>query len=72
MVLIPVRFLHYLLFVAVYEEPGWRGFLLPRLQSRFSPLMARICHWILRALAAGPCPASFSNEAPPYWSFQSS
>ena len=45
MVLIPVRFLHYLLFVAVYEEPGWRGFLLPRLQSRFSLLMATVALW---------------------------
>lgn len=33
-------FLVALLFVALGEEPGWRGFLLPRLQQRFAPLMA--------------------------------
>src|SRR5580698_5096490 len=36
--LIIARFLHYLLFTAVFEEPGWRGFLLPRLPARFAPL----------------------------------
>jgi membrane protease YdiL (CAAX protease family) len=41
-----VRFFHYLLFTAVFEEPGWRGFLLPRLQMRFSPLMATILVWL--------------------------
>jgi membrane protease YdiL (CAAX protease family) len=44
--LIAVRFLHYLFFTAVFEEPGWRGFLLPRLQSRFSPLMATTLVWL--------------------------
>jgi membrane protease YdiL (CAAX protease family) len=44
--LIAVRFFHYLLFTAVFEEPGWRGFLLPRLQRRFSPLMATILVWL--------------------------
>jgi len=33
-------FLIALLFVALGEEPGWRGFLLPRLQQRFAPLTA--------------------------------
>lgn len=41
-----IRFLHDMLFVGTFEEPGWRGFLLPRLQSRFSPLMASILVWI--------------------------
>jgi membrane protease YdiL (CAAX protease family) len=27
------------------EEPGWRGFLLPRLQQRFSPLIASLLVW---------------------------
>jgi uncharacterized protein len=44
--LIAVRFVHDLLFTAVFEEPGWRGFLLPCLQLRFSPLMATILVWL--------------------------
>jgi uncharacterized protein len=43
---IAIRFLHYLLFTAVFEEPGWRGFLLPRIQQRFSPLMASVLVWL--------------------------
>lgn len=34
----------------VSEEPGWRGFLLPRLQDRFSPLVASLLVWIPWAL----------------------
>ncbi len=45
-VLIAVNFLHELFFTAVLEEPGWRGFLLPRLQFRFSPLMATTLVWL--------------------------
>ena len=41
-----IRFFHYLLFTAIFEEPGWRGFLLPRLQARFSPLMASVLVWV--------------------------
>lgn len=44
--LIAIRFFHELFFTAVFEEPGWRGFLLPRLQLRFSPLMATILVWL--------------------------
>jgi uncharacterized protein len=43
-----------LLFTAVLEEPGWRGFLLPRLQQRFSPLLASILVWLPWALWHAP------------------
>lgn len=41
-----VFFLSNFLFSAVMEEPGWRGFLLPRLQQRFSPLIATLAVWL--------------------------
>lgn len=34
----------------VSEEPGWRGFLLPQLQLRMSPLFASLIVWIFWAL----------------------
>ncbi len=37
-------------FTAAMEEPGWRGFLLARLQSRFSPLLATLLTWLPWAL----------------------
>jgi uncharacterized protein len=41
-----VFFLFNLLFVAVEEEPGWRGFLLDRLQRKFSPLVSSLFVWL--------------------------
>jgi CAAX protease family protein len=38
----------------VSEEPGWRGFLLPRLQARFSPLVASLLVWFPWALWHAP------------------
>ncbi len=38
----------------VSEEPGWRGFLLPRLQGRFSPLVASLLVWLPWALWHAP------------------
>ncbi len=35
-------FLYTLFFTGLSEEPGWRGFALPRLQIRFSPLKASL------------------------------
>lgn len=34
----------------VGEEPGWRGFLLPTLQERYSPLIASLVVWFFWAL----------------------
>lgn len=49
-----VLFLYNLLFVAVLEEPGWRGFLLDRLQWRLSPLLASLAVWLPWALWHAP------------------
>jgi membrane protease YdiL (CAAX protease family) len=38
----------------VSEEPGWRGFLLPRLLTRFSPLVASLLVWFPWALWHAP------------------
>ena len=38
----------------VSEEPGWRGFLLHRLQARFNPLAASLLVWIPWALWHAP------------------
>lgn len=38
----------------VSEEPGWRGFLLPRSQDRFSPLVASLMVWFPWALWHAP------------------
>jgi len=38
----PERFLFILLFVGLGEEPGWRGFALPQLQTKHSPLIASL------------------------------
>lgn len=43
-----------LLFTAVLEEPGWRGFLLDRLQNRFSPLVATLLVWLPWSAWHGP------------------
>ena len=39
---VPERFLFILLFVGLGEEPGWRGFALPQLQTKHSPLIASL------------------------------
>lgn len=54
-----VRFVHNLTFTAAFEEPGWRGFLLPRLQERFSPLVASVFVWL--AWAVWHAPLDFSG-----------
>jgi CAAX protease family protein len=47
-------FFYNVLFVGVLEEPGWRGFLLGRLQTRFSPLLASVLVWLPWALWHAP------------------
>ncbi len=39
---VPERFLFILLFIGLGEEPGWRGFALPRLQKQRTPLGASL------------------------------
>jgi membrane protease YdiL (CAAX protease family) len=46
--------LYNVLFVALLEEPGWRGFLLDRLQRTWSPLWASVFVWAPWALWHGP------------------
>lgn len=49
-----VFFLNNFLFTAALEEPGWRGFLLPRLQEHFSPLLSSLLVWLPWALWHAP------------------
>jgi membrane protease YdiL (CAAX protease family) len=39
---LPERFVFIFLFIGLGEEPGWRGFALPRLQKQHSPLIASL------------------------------
>jgi membrane protease YdiL (CAAX protease family) len=39
---VPERFLLIFLFIGLGEEPGWRGFALPQLQTKYSPLIASL------------------------------
>lgn len=56
------------LFVAVEEEPGWRGFMLDKLQTRYSPLVSSMIVWLPWSLWHGPLdyfrPVHFS---PAFW-----
>ena len=49
-----ISFLSNFLFTAALEESGWRGFLLPCLQQRFSPLLASLLVWLPWALWHAP------------------
>jgi membrane protease YdiL (CAAX protease family) len=39
---LPDRFLFIFLFIGLGEEPGWRGFALPRLQEKHTPVIASL------------------------------
>jgi CAAX protease family protein len=57
--LFPLAFAHGFFFTGgVSEEPGWRGFLLPRLQERFSPLVSSVFVWLPWALWHAPLDVS--------------
>ena len=49
-----IALLNALLFTAILEEPGWRGFLLPYLQKKFSPLLASLLVWLPWSLWHAP------------------
>jgi membrane protease YdiL (CAAX protease family) len=59
---LPDRFLFIFLFIGLGEEPGWRGFALPRLQSRHTPLVASLILAPIWALWHLPL---LGNEFPP-------
>ena len=59
---LPERFLFILLFIGLGEEPGWRGFALPRLQKAHSPLTASLILAPIWALWHLPL---MGNEFPP-------
>jgi len=48
------RFIFAFLFVALGEEPGWRGFLQPMLQRRLNPLAATFCVGVVWAAWHAP------------------
>jgi membrane protease YdiL (CAAX protease family) len=59
---LPERFVFIFLFIGLGEEPGWRGFALPRLQKQHSPLIASLILAPIWALWHLPL---MGNEFPP-------
>lgn len=59
---LPERFVFIFLFIGLGEEPGWRGFAVPRLQKQHSPLVASLILAPIWALWHLPL---MGNEFPP-------
>ena len=49
-----IFFLYNVIFGALSEEPGWRGFALPRLQAKFSPLISGLILGVVWAVWHAP------------------
>lgn len=49
-----LSFLYNLIYGGLSEEPGWRGFALPRLQAKFNPLVSSLILWVFWAVWHAP------------------
>lgn len=49
-----ITFLYGIIYAGLSEEPGWRGFALPRLQAKFSPLVSSLILWVFWAVWHAP------------------
>jgi membrane protease YdiL (CAAX protease family) len=52
--MIMLSFLYNIAYSSLSEEPGWRGFALPRLQAKFSPLVSSLILGVLWAVWHAP------------------
>ncbi len=52
--LVTLFFLYNIIYGGLSEEPGWRGFALPRLQAKFSPLVSSLILGVLWAVWHAP------------------
>jgi len=67
---IPDRFIFVFLFIGLGEEPGWRGFLLPRLQERHTALKASLLLAVAWAIWHAPLfGTEFTPAQIPPWVF---
>jgi len=64
-----ITFVHVLFYTGgINEESGWRGFALPRLQVRFSPLLACLIIWVFHLLWELPFDTFLSHSSWPVMS----